>query len=95
VLVLIGISFGTTLLAATQDGLESPTPTKGFWNDLVGNGEGPSIHRFQMLFFTAIFVGIFVIRTATSLVMPDFDGSLLALIGISNGTYVGFKMQGK
>ncbi len=95
VLILMGISFGTTLVAATQDNTSVPGPTKGFWNDLVDDGTGPSIHRFQMLIFTIILVMIFVIKTASGLVMPDFDTSLLALMGISNGTYIGFKMQGK
>jgi len=94
-LILVGISFVTTLLASAQDGSSDATPTKGFWNDLVDDGTGPSIHRFQMLLFTAILMLIFIIRTATTLVMPDFDPSLLALMGISNSTYVGFKMQGK
>lgn len=31
----------------------------------------------------------------SSLAMPDFDSTLLALMGISNGTYLGFKLQGK
>lgn len=100
VLVLMGISFSTTLLAAIQDNASPPKPSLGFWNDLIDDGTNqtgpsPSIHRFQMVLFTIILVVIFVAKTAVGLVMPDFDPSLLALMGISNGTYLGFKMQDK
>lgn len=100
VLVLMGISFSTTLLAAVKDDSTPPKPTLGFWNDLIDDGTNqtgpsPSIHRFQMVLFTIILVVIFVAKTAVGLVMPDFDPSLLALMGISNGTYLGFKMQDK
>jgi len=96
VLVLIGISSGTTLLAATADG-PNPTPqvTQGFISDLLTDGTGPSFHRYQMLLFTAILAVIFVVKVGSSLAMPDFDATLLALMGISNGTYLGFKLQGK
>jgi hypothetical protein len=96
VLVLIGISSGTTLLAATADG-PSPTPqvTQGFFSDLLTDGTGPSFHRYQMVLFTVILAVIFVVKVGSSLAMPDFDATLLALMGISNGTYLGFKLQGK
>jgi hypothetical protein len=32
-----------------------------------------------------------MIETYRTLAMPDFSGELLALMGISSGTYVGFK----
>jgi len=161
VLVLIGISFGTTLMAATAEGVsptaadvtlaekdaadkaaaaqeaankasaetdvtkksladkeaadkasaakyasdkvaslkagipQIPQPTKGFLTDLLTEGTGPSFHRYQMVLFTVILAVIFVAKTASSLVMPDFDITLLGLMGISSGTYLGFKLQGK
>jgi len=45
--------------------------------------------------FTVILAVIFVVKVGSSLAMPDFDATLLALMGISNGTYLGFKLQGK
>jgi hypothetical protein len=160
VLVLIGISFGTTLLAATAEGvpptaadvtradqdaadeaaaakeaaakaagetdpakkaladreaadraaaattaannaalvraaIQVPQPTQGFLTDLLTEGTGPSFHRFQMVLFTVILAVIFVAKTADGLVMPEFDTTLLALMGISSGTYLGTKLQGK
>jgi hypothetical protein len=96
VLVLIGISSGTTLLAAVADGTQpAPQPTKGFVADLLSDGDGPSFHRYQMMLFTVILALIFVVKTASGLVMPEFDSTLLGLMGISSGTYLGFKLQGK
>jgi hypothetical protein len=95
VVVLIGISFGTTLLAATAEGTPKPRASKNFWADLVSDDDGPSFHRCQMVLFTIILAVIFVVKVVMNLVMPDFDSALLSLMGISSGTYVGFKLQGK
>jgi len=96
VLVLIGISSGTTLLAATADGTSpAPQATQGFFTDLLTDGTGPSFHRYQMVLFTVILAVIFVVKVATNLGMPEFDTTLLGLMGISNGTYLGFKLQGR
>lgn len=96
ILVLLGISSGTTLLAATADGTNpAPQVTQGFLNDLLTDGAGPSPHRYQMVLFTVILAVIFVVKVASNLVMPEFDATLLGLMGISNGTYLGFKLQGR
>jgi hypothetical protein len=72
-----------------------PQPTKGFLTDLLTEGTSPSFHRYQMVLFTVILAVIFVAKTASALVMPEFDTTLLGLMGISSGTYLGFKLQGK
>jgi hypothetical protein len=36
---------------------------------------------------------IFCSQVYNDLSMPDFNGTLLALMGISSGTYIGFKMS--
>jgi len=96
VLVLIGISSGTTLLAAVADGTApDPQPTQGFFTDLFTDGNGPTVHRYQMVLFTVILAIIFVVKVGVNLTMPEFDATLLGLMGISNGTYLGFKLQGK
>jgi hypothetical protein len=90
------ISFGTTLLASVADGTQPvPQPTQGFLTDLLTDGVAPSFHRYQMVLFTVILAIIFIAKTATNLVMPEFDTTLLGLMGISNGTYLGFKLQGR
>jgi hypothetical protein len=63
--------------------------------DLLTDGTGPSFQRYQMVLFTVILAVIFVFEVARNLGMPEFDTTLLGLMGISNGTYLGFKLQGR
>jgi hypothetical protein len=94
ILVLIGISSGTTLLAATADGTNPvPQATQRFFTNLLTYSTGPAFHRYHMLIFIVILSVIFVIKVATNLGMPEFDATLLDLMGIANGTYLGFKLQ--
>lgn len=65
--------------------------SKGFWVDLISDFHGPAISRFQMVLWTILLGVLFVIEVAWNLTMPAFDETLLALLGISAGTYVGFK----
>jgi len=53
------------------------------------------LHRFQIVVWTLVFTVIFVARVFVHLAMPDFDSQLLALMGISSGTYIGFKFPEK
>lgn len=93
-LLLMGISGATGLSAAGLNaGMKKRLPpSSGFWDDLLTDAYGVTLHRFQMLAVTAILGVMFVIHVATTLTMPEFDGSLLTLMGISGGTYLGFKI---
>lgn len=53
-----------------------------------------SFHRFQMFTWTLVLCLIFVVKVWSELKMPDFNTQLLALVGISAGTYLGFKLPG-
>lgn len=53
----------------------------------------PSFHRFQLIGWTVTFVFIFVSSVYHDLAMPEFSNEQLILIGISNGTYLGFKWK--
>lgn len=68
---------------------------KGFWTDLLDDGDGTSIYRLQFVLWTVILGGYFVYAVATRLVMPPFSEQLLLLMGISSGTYVTVKTQEK
>jgi hypothetical protein len=68
-------------------------PSKTFWRDVLSDADGHSIHRFQMAVWTIMLAVIFLWNVYLTLSMPDFPGTLLALMGISGGTYVGFKGQ--
>src|ERR1700757_4175611 len=50
-----------------------------------------SFHRFQMIVWTLVLGVVFCSEVLTKLGMPNFDSTLLILMGISSGTYLGFK----
>jgi hypothetical protein len=69
--------------------------TEGFFRDLISDHNSVSIHRFQMVVWTFI-LGVFFLRSVVkSLAMPQFDESMLILMGISSGTYLGLKIPEK
>jgi len=65
--------------------------TQGFWKDIFCDVNGLSFHRLQMFVWTVVLLIIFVITVYRNLAMPEFSATLLALMGISGGTYIGFK----
>jgi hypothetical protein len=69
--------------------------SKNFFQDLLSDENGVSLHRFQMLCWTLVLGVVFVVGVYTDLGMPTFSGTLLALLGISSGTYLGFKVPEK
>jgi hypothetical protein len=100
VLVLTGISAGTTLLAGAIDQRppENPAPAPtpppvsvGIWQDIVSDALGPNIHRYQMAVWTVVLGIVFVWSVYQVLAMPQFSETLLALMGVSSGTYIGLK----
>jgi hypothetical protein len=87
----------TTVDAKIDDaraGLTRPI-SLGPWNDLVTDANGPSFHRFQMIVWTVILGILFLAGVYKNLAMPEFSGTMLALMGISAGTYLGFKIPEK
>jgi len=66
--------------------------SEGLTKDLLTDVNGVSFHRFQMLIWTIVLGFIFCVEVYKTLRMPEFDTTLLALMGISAGTYLGFKI---
>jgi len=108
VLGLMGISAGTALGAAVVDasrpvpavagvpaGPLPAQPSRGFLKDILNGPEGVSLHRFQMLIWTVVLGIMFIVSVYQSLAMPEFSATLLGLMGISAGTYLGFKIPEK
>jgi hypothetical protein len=102
VLALIGIGSGTALGGALIDTTASPgaqltaQPSRGFLRDVLGDtGGGISLHRFQMFVWTLVLGIIFISSVYAQLAMPNFNATLLGLMGISSGTYLGFKFPEK
>jgi hypothetical protein len=69
--------------------------SEGFLKDILSDADGISLHRFQMAIWTIVLGIIFAASVYNSLAMPQFSGTLLALMGISGGTYIGFKFPEK
>ncbi|CAE6688201.1 hypothetical protein [Candidatus Nitrotoga fabula] len=73
--------------------LELSNPiSRGFIKDLLSDASGVNFHRFQMLVWTLVMGFIFCVEVYKTLRMPEFSTTLLALMGISAGTYLGFKI---
>ena len=98
VLGLIGIGSATAIGAVFIDqgkaSLDAATATsRGFIRDVLSDASGGiSIHRFQMFVWTLVLGVIFVASVYNNLEMPEFSAGLLGLMGISSGTYLGFKV---
>lgn len=63
----------------------------GWYRDLLSDDNGVSFHRLQMATWTIVLVAVFVRAVIADVLMPDFDMTLLGLLGISSTTYLGFK----
>jgi len=71
------------------------TPSKGFCMDILNDEDGITLHRFQIVIWTIVLGLIFVKEVYTNLGMPEFSDTMLILVGISSGTYLGFKFPEK
>jgi len=69
--------------------------SQGFLKDILSDENGISLHRFQIFAWTFVMVAVFIRQVTAYLIMPEFDSSLLILMGISSGTYLGFKVTEK
>ena len=65
--------------------------SRGFIRDILSDASGYSFHRFQIFAWTIVLGIIFVSSVYNSLNMPEFSATLLGLMGLSSGTYIGFK----
>jgi len=63
--------------------------------NILDDGDGISLHRLQILVWTILLGIIFICAVYKDFSMPEFDASILALMGISSGTYLGFKFPEK
>ena len=106
VLALLGIGSGTALGAALIDqgkadaaaaGAAPRAPrqgivSRGFVKDVLSDEKGISLYRFQLFVWTLVLGVIFCASVYNTLEMPQFNATLLGLMGISSGTYLGFKV---
>lgn len=103
VLALLGIGSATALGAVVIDqgktapaaAPAAPAASRGFLNDILSDDQGISIYRFQLFAWTLVLGVIFCASVYNGLAMPQFSTTLLGLMGISSGTYLGFKVPEK
>jgi hypothetical protein len=66
--------------------------TRSFLRDILSDSNGTvGLHRFQIAVWTVVLGIIFLVSVVMDLSMPVFSATLLATMGISAGTYLGFK----
>jgi hypothetical protein len=91
---LMGIGAGTALGAVLLDqnaADNTPKESVSFLKDILTDGASIGLHRFQMMVWTVVLFFIFWGAVWNKLALPEFDNTLLALMGISAGAYLGFK----
>jgi hypothetical protein len=92
---LVGISAATALaaVAITSPSSRGPRTSEGFMRDLISADRGVvALDRLQVVVWTLVLGGIFLTSVLWDLTMPEFSATMLALMGISSGTYIGFKL---
>ena len=68
----------------------------GAWlYDLLSDTDAVGFHRFQLIVWNVILGGVFLVWTWTDFAMPEFNATLLGLLGLSAATFVGMKMTAK
>ena len=95
---LVGISAATALaaVAMTSPSSRGPRASEGFLRDLISDERGlVALDRLQVVVWTLVLGGIFLASVLWDLTMPEFSATMLALMGISSGTYIGFKLPKK
>jgi hypothetical protein len=68
--------------------------SRHFLYDILSDEYGLALSRFQIFVWTLIMVSIFVYDVLSTAAIPDFsDSNVLTLMGISSGSYIGYKLK--
>ena len=78
--------------AAAAPPAKTAAVSEGFLRDVLSDDNGISLYRLQLFAWTLVLGIIFVASVYDGLQMPQFNPTLLGLMGISSGTYLGFKV---
>jgi len=82
----------TTKQVASLEKSVQGAPSENFLVDILSDAGGISYYRFQIFAWTLVLALYFIWSVWWHLAMPDFSAQLLGLLGISSGTYLGFKI---
>lgn len=98
VLIILGISIGTTATAKVVENTSKPATvidadakSEGWFLDILSDGSSINIQRFQSVIFNLVFGLIFIQKAVGTNLLPDFDNNTLLLLGISSAAYAGLK----
>jgi len=96
VISLILLGFAALVLWKIFD---DPNSLKGLLSEPPGPDDGPgetkaSLSRFQFLIFTFVIAGLYLLLCIEAGTLIEIPGNVLALLGISGGTYVVSKTVG-
>lgn len=78
--------------AAATPPAKTAAVSEGFLRDVLSDDNGISLYRLQLFAWTLVLGIIFIASVYDGLQMPQFNPTLLGLMGISSGTYLGFKV---
>lgn len=104
-LVVLGIGAATTMTARMIDdrqrsiaagggaAVHQDEESQGFLTDILSDGHGMSVHRFQALIFNVIFGVSFLVQFLRLFEFPDYNQLQYALLGISSAGYLSVKVQ--
>ena len=96
VLILMGVSSATALSARVIDTTKTNPPelsSGSYWKDILHGTTDFEPHRLQIVIWTLVLGIVFVCSVWADLTMPVFNATLLTLMGISSGLYLGFKWK--
>jgi len=85
-----GFSDASARLEKYQKRVE-PFTTREFLKDILTDADGAAFHRFQNLIWTVLLAALYLWTTWAALETPKLGTTLLGLLGISGGVYLGFK----
>jgi hypothetical protein len=97
-LAILGISAATMATGKviendqkTKTEIDPKAHSEGFFHDILSDRSSINIQRLQNVLFNILFGLIFLQKTISSNLLPDFDNNILLMMGISAGTYAGLK----
>lgn len=97
-LAILGISAATMATGKviendqkTKTEIDPKAHSEGFFHDILSDRSSINIQRLQNVLFNILFGLIFIQKTVSSNLLPDFDNNILLMMGISAGTYAGLK----
>jgi len=94
ILVLLGINATTGLFSIRMnDEKDKQSTSRSFLSDIISDGEGPTLHRIQVVAWTLVLGMIFVWNVFWNFNFVNFDTNLLLLVGVAQSMYLGFKWQ--